>query len=117
MQISIDKAIDGFVAFMADQVASIPKDIERWKGFAVLGVIKCKPRAAIDALKPLAEKIGLIHDDKIDVDVMKSALEMAFSRVPEVEFFNFKFNAEDVKALMDKLSVVVSEPVSTEVQA
>lgn len=117
MQISIDKAIDGFVGFMADQVANIPKDIERWKGFAVLGVLKSKPRAAIDALKPMAEKIGLIHDDKIDVDVMKSALDMAFGNVPEVEFFNFKFNAEDVKALMEKMRMVASEPANPEVQA
>ena len=117
MLITVEKAVDGFVAFMSEQVASIPKEIDRWKGFAMLGVLKCKPRAAIDALKPIAEKIGLMTDGKVDIDVMKAALDMAFSNVPEVEFFNFKFNAGDAKALFEKMRMVSSEPANTEVQA
>ena len=116
MLITIEKAVDGFIGFMADQVASIPKDIERWKGFALLGMLKSKPRAALDALKPMMEKIGLLHNGMVDLDVLKSALDMAFNNVPEVEFFNFKFSAEDSKALFEKMRMV-AETADAEVQA
>lgn len=109
MLITIEKAVDGFIGFMADQVASIPKDIDRWKGFFVLGMLKSKPRAALDALKPMMEKAGVLQNGMVDLDVLKSALEMAFKNVPEVEFLNFKFSSEDVSALFEKMRMVAEE--------
>ena len=117
MQIAVEKAVDGLIAFMADHVATIPKDIDRWKGFALLGMLKFKPRATADAVKPMLEKLGLVRDDKIELEAVKAALDMAFEKVPEVEFFNFKFDSNDVKTLIDKMRGVASGPVNPEVQA
>ena len=54
MQISLEKAVDGFIGFMADQVATIPKMSDRFLGFAALGALKSNPGALVNKVKPLS---------------------------------------------------------------
>ena len=60
MQISLEKAVDGFIGFMADQVATIPKMSDRFLGFAALGALKSNPGALVNKVKPWMEMSGIL---------------------------------------------------------
>ena len=106
MQISLEKAVDGFIGFMADQVASIPKMGDRFLGFAALGALKRNPVQLVGKVKPWLEMSGILVDNMVDVDAAKAALDMAFANVPKVSYFGFSFTSEDVPALLAKMQGV-----------
>lgn len=106
MQISLEKAVDGFIGFMADQVAAIPKMSDRFLGFAALGALKSNPGALVNKVKPWMEMSGILVDNMVDVDAAKAALDMAFANVPKVSYFGFSFTSEDVPALLAKMQGV-----------
>ena len=60
MQISLEKAVDGFIGFMADQVATIQKMGDRFLGFAALGALKSNPGALVSKVKPWMEMSGIL---------------------------------------------------------
>jgi len=103
MQISLEKAVDGFIGFMADQVATIPKAGDRFLGFAALGALKRNPVQLVGKVKPWLEMSGILADNMVDVDSAKAALDLAFANVPKVSYFGFSFTAEDVPALIAKM--------------
>ena len=106
MQISLEKAVDGFVGFMADQVATISKAADRFLGFAALGALKRNPAQLVGKVKPWLEMSGILVDNMVDVDAAKAALDMAFTNVPKVSYFGFSFTSEDVPALLAKMQGV-----------
>ena len=55
MQIALEKAVDGFVSYMADQVAAIKKAGDRFLGFAALGALKNNPAQLVNKVKPWME--------------------------------------------------------------
>lgn len=103
MQISLDKAVDGFIGFMADQVATIQKMGDRFLGFAALGALKSNPGALVSKIKPWMEMFGVLANDMVNLDSAKAALDLAFSNVPKVSYFGFSFTSEDVPALLAKM--------------
>ena len=106
MQISLEKAVDGFIGFMADQVATIPKMSDRFLGFAALGALKSNPGALVNKVKPWMEMSGILVDNMVNLDSAKAALDLAFANVPKVSYFGFSFTAEDVPALLAKMQCV-----------
>ena len=106
MQISLEKAVDGFIGFMADQVATIQKMSDRFLGFAALGALKSNPGALVNKVKPWLEMSGILSDNMVDLGSAKAALEMAFANVPKVSYFGFSFTSEDVPALLAKMQGV-----------
>lgn len=103
MQISLDKAVDGFIGFMADQVATIQKIGDRFLGFAALGALKSNPGALVSKIKPWMEMSGILVDNMVNTDSVKAALDLAFANVPKVSYFGFSFTSEDVPALLAKM--------------
>ena len=103
MQISLEKAVEGFVGFMADQVATIPKLGDRFLGFAALGSLKSNPNVLVNKVKPWLEMSGILVDNSVNLDSAKAALDMAFSNVPSVSYFGFTFTADDAAALLAKM--------------
>ena len=103
MQISLERAVDGFIGFMADQVAGIPKLGDRFLGYAALGSLKSNSAVLTGKLKPWLEMTGIMADGKVELDFAKAALDMAFSQVPKVSYFGFTFTADDIPSLMAKL--------------
>lgn len=91
MQISLEKAVEGFVSYMADQVASIPKMADRFLGFAALGALKSNPAQLVSKVKPWAEMAGIVTDGMVDIDTLRAALAEAFENVPKVSYFGFTF--------------------------
>lgn len=103
MQISLEKAVEGFVSYMADQVASIPKIGDRFLGFFALGALKNSPAQFVNKVKPWMEMFGVLSDDMVNIDVAKAALAEAFDNVPKVPYFGFTFTIEDAAALLKKM--------------
>ena len=106
MQISIDKAIDGFIGFMADNVATISKLTDRFLGFGALGALRSNPNAIVSKVYPWMEMAGIADEDQINVDTLKAALTEAFKNVPKVSYFGFTFTADDIPNLLAKMQGV-----------
>jgi len=103
MQISLEKAVEGFISYMADQVAAIPKMGDRFLGFAALGALKNNPAQLVNKVKPWAEMAGIVTDGMVDIETLRAALAEAFENVPKVSYFGFTFGIEDAAALLKKM--------------
>lgn len=103
MQIALEKAVDGFVSYMADQVAAIKKAGDRFLGFAALGALKNNPAQLVNKVKPWMEMAGIVTDGMINVDTLRAALAEAFENVPSVTYFGFTFTIDDAAALLKKM--------------
>lgn len=103
MQIPLEKAVHGFISYMADQVASIPKMGQRFLGFGALGALKSNPNVLVSTVKPWMEMAGIVTDGMVDIDMLKAALAEAFDNVPKVNYFGFTFTVDDAAALLAKM--------------
>lgn len=103
MQISLDKAVNGFISYMADQVSAIPKMGDRFLGFAALGSLKNNPALLVNKVKPWMEMAGIVTDGMVNIDMLKAALAEAFENVPKVQYFGFTFTIDDAAALLAKM--------------
>lgn len=103
MQISLENAVNGFVAFMADQVDMIPRLSDRFVAYGALGALRAKPNAVIGKFRPKLEMVGILDGETVDLESVKAALDNAFLNIPKVNFFGFTFGAEDVPALLAKM--------------
>lgn len=103
MQIALEKAVDGFVSYMTDQVAAIKKTGDRFLGFAALGALKNNPAQLVNKIKPWMEMAGIVTDGMINVDTLRAALAEAFENVPSVTYFGFTFTIDDAAALLKKM--------------
>lgn len=106
MKMGLEKAVDAFISFMADQVALIPKLGDRFLGFAALGSLKANPGMVVARVKPWAEMAGIVSDGKVDTDLLKAALAEAFGNVPQVSYFGFTFTSDDASALLKRMTTV-----------
>lgn len=107
MQISLEKAVDAFIGWMADLVVQIPKMGDRFLGFAALGSLKKNPNILVSKVKPWLEMSGILSENMVDLDSAKAALDMAFANVPRVNYFGFTFTSEDVPTLLAKMQSVM----------
>ena len=105
MQISLDTAVDRFIGYMSDQVATIPKLGDRFLGFAALGSLKSNPAMLINKIKPWAEMAGIVVDGMVDTEMLRAALSTAFNNVPRVGYFGFTFTADDASTLLNRMEV------------
>lgn len=103
MQIPLEKAVNGFISYMADQVSAIPKLGQRFLGFGALGALKSNPSMLISNVKPWMEMAGIVTDGMVDIEMLKAALAEAFDNVPKVNYFGFTFTVEDAAALLAKM--------------
>lgn len=103
MQISLDKAVSGFIAYMADQVSAIPKLGDRFLGFAALGSLKNNPSMLVNKVRPWMEMAGIVTEGMVDIGMLKAALAEAFENVPKVSYFGFTFTIDDAAALLAKM--------------
>jgi hypothetical protein len=103
MHITIDKAVDGFIGFMADNVSSIQKMGDRFLGFAALGALKNNPAVLVNKVKPWLEMAGIVSNGEVNVDLLRLALDEAFRNVPKISYFGFTFTSDDAAALVAKM--------------
>ena len=103
MQISLEKAVEGFISYMADQVAASPKVGERFLGFWALGGLKNNPTQLVNKVRPWAEMAGIVTDGMVDIETLRAALAEAFENVPKVSYLGFTFGIEDAAALLKKM--------------
>lgn len=103
MQIPLESAVDRFIAYMSDQVATIPKLGDRFLGFAALGSLKSNPDMLIGKVKPWAEMAGIVSNGMVDTEMVRAALTMAFNNVPRVGYFGFTFTADDAAQLLARM--------------
>jgi len=103
MQIPLENAVDKFIGYMSDQVATIPKLGDRFLGFAALGSLKSNPAMLINKVKPWAEMAGIVTDGMVDTDMVRAALTTAFSNVPRVSYFGFTFTSDDAATLLNRM--------------
>lgn len=105
MQITLERAVDGFIGYLADQVATIPHGVERWLAFGALASLKKNPAIITKNARQYLEMAGVVEDGMVDLDAVKEFLEGAFSSEPKISYFNFTFTKEDVPALLAKMDV------------
>lgn len=103
MQIPLENAVDRFISYMSDQVATIPKLGDRFLGFAALGSLKSNPSILMSKVKPWAEMAGIVTDGMVDTDMVRAALTTAFSNVPRVSYFGFTFTSDDAATLLSRM--------------
>ena len=103
MQIPLENAVDKFIGYMSDQVATIPKLGDRFLGFAALGSLRSNPAMLINKVKPWAEMAGIVTDGMVDTDMVRAALTTAFSNVPRVSYFGFTFTSDDAATLINRM--------------
>lgn len=106
MKIGLDRAVNSFIGFMADQVAQIPKLGDRFLAYAALGSLKANPGIIISKIKPWGEMAGIVADDKVDLDLLKASFAEAFGQVPKVSYFGFSFTHDDADALLKRMQNV-----------
>ena len=104
MHISIERAVDGFIGYMADQVAQIPKAVDRFLGFGALASLKRNPSVIISRVRPWLEMAGILDVRGIDTDALKAALDEGFSKVPNLSYFGFTFTSADIAPLLEKMT-------------
>lgn len=105
MQITLERAVDGFIGYLADQVATIPHGVERWLAFGALASLKKNPAIITKNVKQYLEMAGVVEDGMVDLDSVKSFLDGAFDSEPKISYFNFTFTKDDVPALIAKMDV------------
>lgn len=105
MKITLEKAVDGFIGYMADQVATIPHGIERWLSFGALASLKKNPGIITNNAKSYLEMAGVVEDGMVDTDSVKEFLEGAFMSEPKISYFNFTFTRDDIPSLLAKMEV------------
>lgn len=103
MKITLEKAAEGFIAYMAEQVATIPNGINRWLGFGALGSLKNNPGLLINKVRPYLEMVAVVEDNMVDIEAARDFLNAAFSNEPKLSYFNFTFTADDAKALIAQM--------------
>jgi hypothetical protein len=103
MKIGLDRAVNSFIGFMADQVAQIPKLGDRFLAYAALGSLKANPAVITAKVRPWGEMAGLVSDDKVDLDLLKASFTEAFAQVPKVSYFGFSFTQDDADALLKRM--------------
>lgn len=103
MQISLEQAVNGFIGYMADQVATIPKAFDKWLGFGALAAVKRNPTTLLAKISPWLEMSGILADGKVDTDALRVALEDGFAHVPTLTYFGFTFNSADIVPLLGKM--------------
>lgn len=103
MHISLEKAVEGFVSYMADQVATIPHGINRWLGFGALASLKSNASLLINKVKPYLEMVGVVENDMVNLDSARKFLDAAFANEPKISYFDFTFTADDTRALLAKM--------------
>lgn len=103
MKITLEKAVDTFIGYMADLVATIPHGVSRWLGFGSLASLKKNPALIVNNVKQYLEMAGIVEDGMVDTERVRDFLEGAFANEPKIAYFNFTFTAEDIPALLAKM--------------
>ena len=103
MQISLEKAVEGFIAYLADQIVLIPNLGEKFVAYAALGALRKNPNIMLSKVRPWMEMSGMLVDGKVDLETAKAALDMAFGQVPKLSYFGFTFTHDDATALLQKM--------------
>ena len=103
MHITLEKAMDAFYEFMADQVMTINNLGLRFAGLISVGALKKNPEGLLSKVKPWMEMSGILKDGMVDVEAMKMGLDNAFSVMPKLSYLGFGFTSEDASALLSKM--------------
>lgn len=103
MHISLEKAVEGFISYMADQVATIPRGINRWLGFGALASLKSNSGMLVNKVKPYLEMVGVVENNMVNLDHARKFLDAAFANEPSISYFDFTFTADDTRALLAKM--------------
>lgn len=112
MHIQFDRAVDVFIAFLAEQVAKVPKELPKWLGFFGLAGAKLKKDYIKEKVRPYLEMFGVLENGMVDIGMMKAALDSAFKNVPKLSYLNFTFDVSDADGLVAKMQEVASSEVN-----
>lgn len=103
MHVSFEKAVDALTDYMDNLVARVPNGAYKWCGIFGIAAIKFKPNLFMGKISPYLEMLGILHDGKVDIDMLKSVLDSAFEKVPTVTYLKFTFDSSDVDNLISRM--------------
>lgn len=106
MEISINKALDGFASFAAnDVIAAMPNGMPKFLALMAVGAMKTNPWALLKPYESVLKSIGAISEDgkTVNVDLLRDSMASAFSAMPKVSFMGFTFTAEDADRLLERM--------------
>jgi len=103
MQITLERAVEGLIAYIGDLVSQLKNPIESLFGNAILAAMR-NNHSGLDAkARPWLEMSGLMQNNMVQLEPLKAALDAAFVKVPTITYMGWTFTADDVQALMAKM--------------
>ena len=99
-KIPMEKAVNGVVSFLSSEASKIRSMQDKFLMYAALGAVKANPCATVGKYVETLEMLGVVSDDMVDLDTLKSALESAFANVPNFNALGFTFTESDVPVLL-----------------
>ena len=103
MQITLERAVEGLVSYMDEQMRRMNDPLDRFKWSLAKGVVRNNPSGIVARLRPTLEMLGVLSGNTVDLESMKAALDMGFAEVPSVPIFGWNFTAEDSSSLLAKM--------------
>lgn len=103
MQITLERAVEGLVSYMEEQIRQMTDPLDKFKWSLGKGVLQNNPSGIVARLRPTLEMFGILSGNTVDLDAMKAALDMGFANVPRVPLFGWNFTAEDSNTLLAKM--------------
>lgn len=103
MQITLERAVEGLVSYMEEQMRQMTDPLDKFKWSLAKGVLQNNPSGIVAKLRPTLEMLGILSGNMVDLDAMKAALDIGFANVPRVPLFGWNFTAEDSNALLAKM--------------
>ena len=103
MQIPLDRAVSGLVAYMRDLVSQISNPLEQFAGHFILGSLENNSSGLVAKLRPWMEMSGVLSGNMVNLDSLKTAMDNAFANVPKLSYLGWTFTADDTSALLAKI--------------
>lgn len=106
MQVSLDQAINGLASYAElDVLPILPNGIKKFGAYMAIAAFKRNPSIIMKPYEKYLQTFGVLSDDAkmVDIEVLAESLKSTFAKVPNVEFFGFTFEAQDVDKLVTRL--------------
>lgn len=99
--ITTNAFVDGILKFASmDVLPKMPNGMSKFLGYMALGAVQRNPMSVLTPYMDLMKMVGIMHDDMIDTDLLKTALECGFKQQSSVTIAGFRFTADDIPSLM-----------------
>ena len=106
MVITLQDAVNGVATFAElDALPHMPNGAKKALAYIAVAAARKTPSVFMKPYEPFMKMIGVLSEDglTVDVDALADYLKIAFEKVPTVNIWDFKFDANDVGKLVSRI--------------